>query len=283
MFIMFTLYSFTHSKPQFQPIQACNSNVETKKKRSVSFADTNQVFAIPLDLHRKNSKEHCSIWNVGDQNMQYVSKPSALAQFFGQRATVDKSRVLPLTARPSKLVKMKVCRSATEVVYEIAAENDDESCSRLDPEPSCVLSAFGSGFKLDAKGRTVRFSRRLASKAWGVGVLVEWAASVCTFIRKCIRPGLVGKPTSVETRSRRSIFSLEVDCWNWLIGWLLIGVGVTVLRLGYYYPGGNRSALLHLLTTALEVRGALRALLFLLPTGVLKRSASCATLSFCFC
>jgi hypothetical protein len=165
MFIMFTLYSFTHSKPQFQPIQACNSNVETKKKRSVSFADTNQVFAIPLDLHRKNSKEHCSIWNVGDQNMQYVSKPSALAQFFGQRATVDKSRVLPLTARPSKLVKMKVCRSATEVVYEIAAENDDESCSRLDPEPSCVLSAFGSGFKLDAKGRTVRFSRRLASKA----------------------------------------------------------------------------------------------------------------------
>eukprot|EP00979_Chaetoceros_neogracilis_P003404 scaffold592_cov272-Chaetoceros_neogracile.AAC.15 len=58
---------------------------------------------------------------------------------------------------------------------------------------------------------------------------------------------------------------------------------LTVLRLGYYYPGGNRSALLHLLTTALEVRGALRALLFLLPTGVLKRSASCATLSFRFC
>jgi len=123
------------------------------------------VFAIPLDLHRKNSKEHCSIWNVGDQNMQYVSKPSALAQFFGQRATVDKSRVLPLTACPSRLVKMKVCRSATEVVYDIAAENDDESCSRLEPDPNALKTQLGSGFKLDAKGRTVRFSRRLASKA----------------------------------------------------------------------------------------------------------------------
>ena len=103
-------------------------------------------------------------------------------------------------------------------------------------------------------------------------MLVKRAASVCTFIWKCIRPGLVGKPTSMETRSRRSIFGLEVDC----------GVGVTVLRLGYYYPGGNRSASLHLLTTTLEVRGVLRALLFLLPLGVLKRSASVLPLSFCF-
>jgi hypothetical protein len=160
--------------------QACNSDsnlIETKMKRSVRFADMNEVFAIPLDLHRKHSKEYCSVWNVGDKNpsVQHVSKPSALAQFFGQRATVDKSRVLPFRrASDIVLVKMKVCsevvffEDAAEIVYDIAAdENNDEesSCFHLDPEPSCVLSAFGSGFKLDAKGRTVRFSRRLASKA----------------------------------------------------------------------------------------------------------------------
>ena len=48
------------------------------------------------------------------------------------------------------------------------------------------------------------------------------------------------------------------------------------------YPGGNRSASLHLLTTTLDLRVVLRALLFLLPTGVLKRSASALPLSFRF-
>jgi len=50
----------------------------------------------------------------------------------------------------------------------------------------------------------------------------------------------------------------------------------------FCYPGGNRSASLHLLTTTLELSGAPRALLFLLPTGVLKRRASALPLSFRF-
>ena len=76
--------------------------VETKTKRNASFADgdLNEVFAIPRDLHRSHRAEPCPVWNEGDQGLKYLSKPTALGRLmFGQRTTVDNSRVRPLTYR----------------------------------------------------------------------------------------------------------------------------------------------------------------------------------------
>ena len=142
----------------------------------MSFADgdVNEVFAIPRNLHRSHRSKLRPVWNEGDQGLKYLSKPTVLGRLiFGQRTTVDKSCVRPLTYRPPKLVKMM--EACSEFIFEEAAvvydieepvkkEEGEKSraCSScLDSEAVDPASSFGSGYRLDSRGRRIRFSRRL--------------------------------------------------------------------------------------------------------------------------
>jgi len=170
------------TQTQLSSMQQASSSdsilIETKTRRNVSFADgdVNEVFEIPRDLHRSHRCEPCPVWNEGDQGLKYVSKPTVLGRLmFGQRTAVDNSRVRPLTHRPPKLVKMK--KACSEFIFEEAAVVHDieepvkkEEGEKIRDCSSCLDSeavnpAFGSGYKIDAKGRQIRFSRRLANKA----------------------------------------------------------------------------------------------------------------------